>query len=750
MKTEFSHRGGAGRAGLWPRRRRARAPLPTLLFAALALAPQPPEILFPRAGASRVDPDDLHIVTSPFVGSVFAPHRATEVEIIESAEVVWRATLGPVTHVHAGDGMFVNALAGAGALPHSRSFLLRARYQDEDRAWSDWGPLSAFRTRIATEPRPALVKAIFAIDADAWKTVAGDPVALTAENGCVLRLETAAGPLAELRASGAVRFNANAEFAPLRVRVSALDSLSAPASRVRFLAGDAGSEATEINVNLPPLHFPDGGACSFWVDRDGATWVALESDGEPVFAERVGAAPLPWRVPPGFRVERVAADVSLPVNIAFVPDPSSEPDAPVAYVSRFHEGVAVLRRDGAVRTLVHSVLNFIPSVEDFPGRAENGVIGIAVDPAKESLYITHAYYSGATPFNRIVRYALEDGGRAAGDSTIILTGVRSWPNHQIEFATFGPDGKLYVGVGDGFVDPDVAQDPNDLRGKVLRLEPDGSIPADNPDPSSRVFARGLRNPFGAAFQPGTGTLFVSDNGTNTNDRIARVFPGDDMGWPNDLTRGAIFLWPQTVAPTAIAFAPPGVFPGREGRLYAALSGATYAPGTQGRGKRIVEFTLDAQGAVVDTATIVAYTGDGFGSTIGLAFGPDGLYWTDLYGEAGFDSAATTGGAIYKLVLDTAPLVPPCAGTRVGSAAAIRLARNPGAGSIRFRLDLEGPEAFEAAIYDVSGRRVTNVERARVGPGVVEIDVGAGLPPGVYLFKARAGGAAASGKAHLLR
>jgi len=750
VKSESSHRGRAERASRRPSRRRARAPLPGFLLLALAFAPQPPEVLLPRAGSSRVDPLDLHIVTAPFVGSVFAPHRATEVEIIEDAEVVWRASAGPVTHLHLDDGVFMNALAGATALPHSRQYLIRARYQDEDRAWSDWGALAGFRTRIATAPTPTLVKAVFSIDADAWKTVAGEPVALTAENGAVVRLETSAGPLAELRPNGAVRFNANAELAPLLVRVSAADSLGVPASRVRFLSGDAGTEAAEINVHLPALSFPDGGSCSFWVDQSGATWTALESDGEPVWAERVGAAPLPWRVAPGFRVERVATDVSLPVNIAFVPNPSSEPDAPIAYVSQFHQGVAYLRRDGAVRSLVHSVLNFIPSAEEFPGAAENGVIGVAVDPAKENLYITHVYYSAANPFNRVVRYTLEDGGRAVGDSTIILTGIRSWPNHQIEFVTFGPDGKLYIGVGDGFVDPDVAQNPNDLRGKVLRINPDGSIPADNPDPSSRVFARGVRNPFGAAFQPGTGTLFVSDNGTNTNDRIARVFPGDDMGWPADLSRGAIFLWPQTVAPTAIAFAPPDLFAGREGRLYAALSGATYAAGTQSRGKRILEFTLDSQGGVVDTMTMLAYTGDGFGSTIGLAFGPDGLYWTDLYGEAGFDSAATTGGVVYKIVPETAPLVPPCVVTRVGRAAAIRLARNPGVGAIRFRLDLEGSEEFEAALYDVSGRRVSEAPRGRFGPGVVEVDVGADLPPGVYLFKARVGGAAATGKALLVR
>ncbi|MFN0151348.1 MAG: PQQ-dependent sugar dehydrogenase [bacterium] len=750
MKASIMYRGRSALARRPASRGRVRAPGFRSLFFALLLAPQPPDVLLPRSGSSRVDPDDLHIVTAPFEGSVFAPHRATEVEIIEDAEVVWRASVGPVTHLHPGDGAFVNALAGAPALPHGRSFLIRARHQDEDRAWSEWGELAKFRTRVTTAPRATLVKSIFAIDADAWRTAAGEAVALTAENGGVVRLETKFGPLAELRPNGVVRFNTNSESAPIRVRVSAIDSLAAPASRIRFLSGDAGGEIREINVNLPALSFPSGGACSFWVDQDGSAWTALESDVEPVWAERVGAAPLPWRVAPGFRVERVATDVSLPVNIAFVSNPSREADAPLAYISKFHEGIAVLRRDGVVRSLVHSLLNFVPDPEEFPGKAENGIIGIAVDPANENLYITHVYYSGANPFNRVVRYTLEDGGRAVGDSTIILTGIRSWPNHQIEFVTFGPDGKLYIGVGDGFIDPGVAQDPNDLRGKVLRINPDGSIPADNPDPASRVFARGLRNPFGAAFRPGTGTLFVSDNGTNTNDRIVRVFAGDNMGWPTDPTRGAIYLWERTVAPTAIAFAPPDLFPGREGRLYAALSGSTYRQGTTDRGKSIVEFTLDSQGAVVDTATILTYTGDGFGSTIGLAFGPDGLYWTDLYGEAGFDSAGTTGGVIYKIVPDSAPLSPPCASERLGSAAAIRLARNPGVGAVRFRLDLEGAEEFEATLYDASGRRLSELPRARFGPGVIEVDVGRDLPAGVYFYRARVGGASASGKALLVR
>ena len=100
-------------------------------------------------------------------------------------------------------------------------------------------------------------------------------------------------------------------------------------------------------------------------------------------------------------------------------------------------------------------------------------------------------------------------------------------------------------------------------GKVLRFNKDGSIPSDNPIPNSAVYAMGFRNPFGMAFHPITGRLFVSDNGPEDSDEINIVVPLGNYGWPD--VRGTvnwperfvdpIYVWDITVAPTGLAFHP---------------------------------------------------------------------------------------------------------------------------------------------------------------------------------------------------
>ena len=95
---------------------------------------------------------------------------------------------------------------------------------------------------------------------------------------------------------------------------------------------------------------------------------------------------------------------------------------------------------------------------------------------------------------------------------------------------FGADGRLFLSIGDTDV-PDLAQDPNELEGSILRYNPDGSIPDDNPIPGSPVYAIGLRNVFGLAIQPGTGFLYATDNGPGGFDEVNRVEAGHNYGWP---------------------------------------------------------------------------------------------------------------------------------------------------------------------------------------------------------------------------
>ena len=142
----------------------------------------------------------------------------------------------------------------------------------------------------------------------------------------------------------------------------------------------------------------------------------------------------------------------------------------------------------------------------------------------------YVYFSTPTD-NRIERYDLEGspGSFALGDHEVILDGLPVAGNHNGGRIAFGPDGMLYVGVGDA-AQGDRAQDLDDLGGKILRLTPEGGIPDDNPFRGSPVFSSGHRNVQGLAWAA-DGTMFATEFGQNTWDELNIIEPGGNYGWP---------------------------------------------------------------------------------------------------------------------------------------------------------------------------------------------------------------------------
>lgn len=356
-----------------------------------------------------------------------------------------------------------------------------------------------------------------------------------------------------------------------------------------------------------------------------------------------------WWVFPGFAIEHIATGFNLPVNIAFVPEPDNSPSSPYFYVSELYGGVKVVTRDFTVYQFAENLLNYQPDYR-FPGTGESGLIGIAVEPKTKNVYVSMIYQQEERFFSCVQRLVTSDGLRAEKVETII-DGIPSvHAAHQIQAVTFGPDGKLYVNTGDGMIDRSVAQRDDDLRGKILRMNPDGTVPEDNPVPGSYVYAKGLRNPFGAAWRKSDGHLYVSDNGPEKDDRIARIVPGGNYGWPQTMRQNSLFVWQFTQAPTAIDFMQNGCFPDEfHDELFVALFGMAYAPGPSEKGKKIVKMRLNEDAtAIVSYDHFVVYRGKGPASPCGLAFGPDGLYFTDLHGEEN-GSQRRPAGNIYRIV-----------------------------------------------------------------------------------------------------
>jgi glucose/arabinose dehydrogenase len=160
--------------------------------------------------------------------------------------------------------------------------------------------------------------------------------------------------------------------------------------------------------------------------------------------------------------------------------------------------------------------------------SEQGLNGLAFDPDFANNGFVYIFYSdGNSSGQRIAR--LTATGNTGTNFTVILDNIPRGSNHNGGKLEFGQDGKLYATVGENG-DPANAQLTANLAGKVLRMNPDGTIPGDNPTPGSYIYTLGHRNMFGMAVFPSTGRLYISENGPTCDDELNRLVPGGNYGW----------------------------------------------------------------------------------------------------------------------------------------------------------------------------------------------------------------------------
>jgi len=161
-------------------------------------------------------------------------------------------------------------------------------------------------------------------------------------------------------------------------------------------------------------------------------------------------------------------------------------------------------------------------------------------------------------FHRFSQFKYEDN--SLKEEVYILDKIPGARFHNGGRLKFGPDEKLYITTGDA-QESDLSQDINSLAGKILRINPDGTVPTDNPFENSYVFAYGLRNPQGLSWHPITGELFASDHGPNSQDEINKILPGKNYGWPKVTCSSGETQYEDpitcysdfTLAPSGIAF-----------------------------------------------------------------------------------------------------------------------------------------------------------------------------------------------------
>ncbi len=210
--------------------------------------------------------------------------------------------------------------------------------------------------------------------------------------------------------------------------------------------------------------------------------------------------------------------------------------------------IFVCEQTGELRVIKNGVVLPTPFVT-LPVNAvgERGLLGIAFDPNYATNRFVYVYYTATTPaiHNRVSRFTADSTNQdvATPGSEVIILDLENLnaTNHNGGAIHFGPDGKLYIATGENAI-PSNAQSLANRLGKILRINSDGSIPADNPTSfpniigsptgvNRAIWSVGLRNPFTFSFQQGTGRMHINDVGQNTWEEINAGAAGANFGWP---------------------------------------------------------------------------------------------------------------------------------------------------------------------------------------------------------------------------
>jgi glucose/arabinose dehydrogenase len=249
----------------------------------------------------------------------------------------------------------------------------------------------------------------------------------------------------------------------------------------------------------------------------------------------------------------IADDLEIPWSLDFLPDGS----------------IIFTERPGRIRLIdIEECLLPEPleTIGEVAHTGEGGLLGITVHPDFEDnhfIYVYYTYREDDRLYNKVVRYTEEN--RELTDAQVIIDSIPGGGNHNGGRISFGPDGLLYITTGDAGEDS-LAQDPDSLAGKILRIADEGDIPEDNPLQDSPVYTLGHRNPQGLAWDE-QGRLWATEHGPTTRDELNLIEAGKNYGWPeitgdesaSDMESPIIHSGMQTWAPSGATYLNGSVF-----------------------------------------------------------------------------------------------------------------------------------------------------------------------------------------------
>jgi len=165
------------------------------------------------------------------------------------------------------------------------------------------------------------------------------------------------------------------------------------------------------------------------------------------------------------------------------------------------------------------------------GSGEPGLLGMALHPDftnTPKVFLVYNYSQGNSVKERLSSFDWD--GTSLTNETYLIDNIPGNQIHNGSRIVISPDGKIMMTTGDTGTGGDLSQDLNSKNGKVLRINLDGTIPADNPDPTSYVWSFGHRNGQGLCYGP-SGILYESEHGQNSSDELNIIEPGRNYGWP---------------------------------------------------------------------------------------------------------------------------------------------------------------------------------------------------------------------------
>lgn len=358
------------------------------------------------------------------------------------------------------------------------------------------------------------------------------------------------------------------------------------------------------------------------------------------------------------KVEVVANGVEVPWGLAWLPN------GDMLFTERDKGVLRIVKQgqlqSGAVTEVAIAQIPWFEQIGDLG--TEGGLLGVLLHPDFANNRQFYLYWTADKSedvlINRLGLFRMSEDFSSATLDRILIDDIPAGIHHQGGRMAIGPDGKLYVGVG-AYV-ARLAQDPNDVSGKLLRMNLDGSIPADNPTSGSYVFISGIRNTQGFDWFDAN-HLLVMEHGPTMNDdggppvrgwdKFSVLKAGENSGWPDayrcDSAPGItppVLVWERAFPPGGAALYRGNAIPEWTGSFFTATLGL---PAFADEGKHLHRIQLNPQNPYVVEKREVFLKKE-YGRLRTVAEGPDGyLYVTtsncDVRGQTAFRNRCLEGG-----------------------------------------------------------------------------------------------------------